>query len=246
VRHDERVDAVEQELVAVGAAVAAGPLSAEVPTCPGWVVSDLVQHLGEFCGFWAHVLCEGTGRAKPPYDAPAGDDDLPGWLATVGDGLLEQLRATPAGTTVWTWHPPDQSAGFVARRSVNELAVHRYDLESARGTCRPIDRAVAVDGIDEVLDVLVPGGPERTGEARGETLHLHGTDAAPGDDAGEWLVTLHPDRVEVARGHSKGDLALRGAVADLELLLYGRPTLGPVERFGDEAVLDLWYREFSF
>jgi hypothetical protein len=35
-------------------------------------------------------------------------------------------------------------------------------------------------------------------------------------------------------------------VSDLELLLYGRPTLGPVERFGDDTVLDGWYRTFHF
>jgi hypothetical protein len=35
-------------------------------------------------------------------------------------------------------------------------------------------------------------------------------------------------------------------VSDLELLLYRRPTLGEVERFGDAGVLDAWYREFSF
>jgi hypothetical protein len=145
---------------------------------------------------------------------------------------------------MWTWFEPDQSAGFIARRVANELAVHRYDAQSARGTCTPVDAALAVDGIEEVFDALVTRR-KRTGRAAGQTLHLHGTDEGL-DGAAEWLVTLHADRVEVDRAHAKGDLALRGPVSDLELLLYRRPPLGEVQRFGDDAVLDLWYGEFIF
>jgi uncharacterized protein (TIGR03083 family) len=248
VQHDERVDAVERELAAVDEALAAGPMSATVPTCPEWSVADLARHLGEFCGFWAHVLCEGTGRDKPSFAMPADDAALPGWFAGIGRALAEQLRTPPPDTAVWTWHPTDKTPRFVARRSANELAIHRYDLESARGTCRPIDRALAVEGVEEIVDSLIEGA-ESTGEARGETLHLHGTDAVPAGDGAEWLLTLHPDRIEATSDHTEADLAdlvLRGAVSDLELLLYGRPALGPVERLGNEAVLDLWQREFRF
>ena len=65
-------------------------------------------------------------------------------------------------------------------------------------------------------------------------------------DAGdEWLVILGPDGVTVSRRHAKGDLALRGAVGDLELVLYGRPPVASVERFGDESVLGAWYEAFE-
>jgi uncharacterized protein (TIGR03083 family) len=245
VEHDDRVEAVAGELEALAAAVAAGPMSADVPTCPGWTVGDLTRHVGRFCGMWTHVLREGSGRDKAPFPV-APEDDLPEWLADVGRVLLGELRATPPGTEVRTWYPPDQSAWFVARRSAHELAVHRYDAQSARGTCGPIDRALAADGIDEMVGTLVTTSA-RTGQARGETMHLHGTDEGVGEAIpAEWLVTFHPDRIEVARTHAKGDLALRGAASDLELLLYGRPILGPVERLGDESVLDVWYREFTF
>lgn len=241
--HGEHVEAVARELDALTAALASGPASAGVPTCPNWTVTDLATHVGEFCGFWAHVLCEGTGRPKTPFPNPPDDAALADWVAELGGHLLGELRAIPADASVWTWHEPDRSARFVARRCAHELAVHRYDVQAARGACGAIaPPALAVDGIDEVLDVLVSRRPP-SGQAGGESIHLHGTD--PGIDA-EWLIRLHPDRVEVARAHAKGDLALRGAVSDLELLLYGRPALAAVERFGDESVLDLWHREFTF
>ncbi len=57
---------------------------------------------------------------------------------------------------------------------------------------------------------------------------------------------LDPDGVQVTREHAKGDLALKGGVSDLEMLLYQRPTVGAVERFGDDSVLETFHREFTF
>lgn len=253
VNYDAHVEAVVRELATLDAVLAGAPLSKPVPTCPGWTLADLTQHVGEFCGFWAHVLCEGTGRPKAPVAAPPPGDQHRAWLGEIGGFLMRELRATPADTAVWTWYEPDQTAAFVARRCANELAVHRYDAQSATGTCQPIDRDLAQDGIDELVDRLVRTR-QRSGEATGQTIHLHGTDQGDGaqgagDDHGppaEWLLTLQPEGIEVARAHAKGDLALRGAVSDLELLLFGRPTLDPVQRLGDESVLDAWYREFRF
>ena len=248
--HDDRVAAVARELGALHAALAAGPMTAAVPSCPGWTMAELAVHVGEFCGFYTHVLCEGTGRDKTPLPPTPEGDELREWLVEVGRLLVQELEATPPETPTWSWYEPDRSAGFVARRAANELAVHRYDAQSARGTAQPIDRALAVDGIEELVERLVLLRP-RSGEATGQTIHLHGTDQAhEADEAdalpAEWLLTLLPDRIDVARTHAKGDLALRGAVSDLELLLFGRPPLGPVERLGDQAVLDAWYHEFRF
>ena len=76
----------------------------------------------------------------------------------------------------------------------------------------------------------------------GQTLHLHGTDHSPA----EWLITLDSSGVRVRREHAKGDLALKGSVSDLEMLLYQRPTVDAIERFGDASVLDVFYGEFTF
>ena len=166
--HDARVDAVERELEGLVAAVGDGPLDAPVPTCPDFDVDDLAAHVGGFCGFWTHVLCEGSGRPKSPFTPTPGDEGRVAWLAGLGGHLVAELRATPADTETWTWYEPDQSAGFVARRVANELAVHRVDAQAARGPPRPVDADLAVDGIDEVF-VLIENadrGRERRGRAR--------------------------------------------------------------------------------
>lgn len=48
---------------------------------------------------------------------------------------------------------------------------------------------------------------------------------------------MHADRVDVARGHAKGDAAVRGLARDLLLQVWGRDPIGDVEIFGDEAVV---------
>jgi len=249
--YDEYVAAVRAEIDGFVQAVAACPARAAVPTCPDWTVADLAEHVGQFCGFWTHVLCEGTGRPKTPFKVEPDGAPLAGWLEELGGFLVAELSATPSPARVWTWYEADQSAAFVARRSAHELAVHRYDAQSALGACRPIPRGLAADGIDEVLTVLVEARP-RTGQSAGASMHVAATDAGS-----EWFVTLLPDRIDVERRgptdqrrpadeHAPADLNLNGAASDLELLLYGRPTLGDVERRGDPAVLEAWRREFLF
>jgi uncharacterized protein (TIGR03083 family) len=237
--YSEHVDAAEHGTQAMTAALRSASPDARVPSCPDWTLADLAEHAGGFTGFWAHVLCEATGRPKPPFPEHQPGQPLGDWYETVAAGLVEELRATPPDTAVWTW-AEDKSAAFVARRCAHELAIHRFDAQLAAGSPQPIDAAVAADGIDEIF-YMIANAPERVGRGGGETLHLHGTDR--GD---EWLLTLEPDELKVERRHSKGDLALRGAVSDLELLLYQRPPLGDIERLGDESVLDAWHRFFTF
>ena len=238
--HADYIAAVEREVELTAVALGAGPLDAPVPTCPAWTVADLAEHLGEFAGWWAAVLCEATGREKPPF-TPASEAgaDLGDWFRGIGGALVTELRTTQADTPAYTWIPDDQSAGFIARRCANELAVHRVDAESARGQPQPIDAALAADGIEEIF-VMVPawGNPP---DGSGKTLHLHGTDR--GD---EWTIAMTPDGLDVRREHADADLTLSGAVSDLHLVLFGRPPLGTVERDGDEAVLAAWDREFHF
>ena len=244
--HSSLVEAVRSEgRAAIGSLEAEPDMEIPVPTCEGWELSDLVVHVGAFCGFWSHVLCEGTGRPKTPYPDPPDGAEMVPWLDELLSHLGDELAATPPETEVWTWYAPDHTAGFVARRCAHELAVHRYDAQSAQGTCSPIPTGLAVDGVDEVLGTLVTLS-ERTGEGNGRALALHSTDAAA-----HWRIVMESNRLQVERSGSAedatpGDLTVAGTASDLELTLYRRPTLSPVEMSGDYSVLTEWYREFRF
>ncbi len=245
----QHVDAVERENAAVVDAFRAGRLDVQVPTCPDWVLGDLLDHLIGFSEFWIYSL-QGNGSPRAMRgdvtleqfgDAVAASADPGARIDRYESNaatMVELLRGLTPSSEAWTWVADDQTAGFVARRAAHELAIHRYDAQAARGKAQPIDAALAADGIDEIFALLAALG--RTANGEGETLHLHG---AEGD---EWMITIGPERLDVRHEHGKGDLALRGAVSDLELVLYSRPPIGDLEQFGDSAVLDVWRRAFTF
>jgi uncharacterized protein (TIGR03083 family) len=246
VNYDEHITLVERDVDAMATAVAAGPLNARVPTCPRWDVAALMRHVGEFTGFWTHVLCEGTGRPKTPApDLPdGGPKAVSEWYRGLGDSLLGELRATPADNKVWSWIEDRQDAAFIARRCANELAVHRFDAESARGTQQPIDAALAADSIEEifVMTAAFAARGEDAGRGKGESLGLEPTDRPE-----RWVITMAPGGLEVDRSSDGvADLTVSGSMSDLELVCYERLPLGDVDMVGDSAALEAWYRAFHF
>ena len=124
--------------------------------------------------------------------------------------------------------------------------MHRYDAQAARGICAPITTELAADGIDEVLDVLVTIR-ETPAPGSGRVLSLRSSELGT-----EWAVTLGQDRVEVERRTQDqppaagSHLIVSGTTSDLELTLYHRPTLSPVDVHGDYTVLEEWHRRFTF
>ena len=246
VDHPSLVAAVRTEAAALTFALEGGGMDDVVPTCPGWEVRDLAIHIGQFCGRWSLVLGESTGRAAPPLPDPPDDGELVPWVTDSLVTLLDQLESTPAATPVKTWFGSDRSAGFVARRSAHELAVHRFDAQAARGICTPIATELAADGIDEVLDVLLTFR-EAPAPGSNRVLCLRSSELGS-----EWSITLGPDQVEVERrtqdqAPAEGsDVVVSGTTSDLELTLYHRPTLSPVDVHGDYTVLEEWHRRFTF
>ncbi|HVM40560.1 MAG TPA: maleylpyruvate isomerase family mycothiol-dependent enzyme, partial [Acidimicrobiia bacterium] len=166
------------------------------------------------------------GQLEPPPT-----DGTVDWAARWHGELLARLQSTDPDAEMWSFFAGGGTAGWWARRMAHETAVHRVDAEQATGGAGgEVDAALAIDGVDEVLDVFLPTfGTPPFGD--GETVHLHATDAA-----GEWLLTLGQDVVGVGRGHAKGDAAVRGPSSSLYLWLWGRAPLQSMEVFGDPSV----------
>ena len=225
-------------------AAASDRIDDPVPGCPGWSVARLTAHLGGVYRWVTEIvgdrLQDAPSRDRSAAGPPA-EEHRAGWLAECHASVVAALETADPDAPVWTFTGPAPTR-FWGRRMALESAIHRWDLESAHGSAAPIDAALAVDGLDEVLDVFLPGRltglrgrePWRFG-GDGERLHLHATDAP-----GEWVLRFADGRVEVTREHAKGEAALRGPASELLLVLYGRAQPGPETLIGDPAVLRLW------
>jgi uncharacterized protein (TIGR03083 family) len=213
-----------------------GPRDAPIAGCPDWDVDKLVVHVGRIHR-WVTAAIDAGG--DNPGKLPPGPDDLaslPEWLVAGADTLCDRLGALDPSATVWNFAGAPPTPEFWRRRQALETTVHRWDGEAAVGAAAPIDPALAVEGIDEILTVFAP--LRLAGAAPlelGGSLHLHTTDAE-----GEWTITAPGGVLEVDHGHAKGDAAIRGPASELYLMLWRRISPAGLERFGDDAVLDRW------
>jgi uncharacterized protein (TIGR03083 family) len=235
------VGSIEADAAALAAAARSAGLDALVPTCPDWKVQDLVQHITGV-HTWAEAMVRTRSTAYLDHatlEQPPGDGPVERFEAGAA-ALVDTLRSTPLDTPVFNWSVNrPQVAEFWPRRMAQETAVHRYDAQAAAGpgSVAAVPTALALDGIDEFLDVFLRARatfvPDTT---LGGSLHVHCTDAE-----GEWLVSVAGGVTDIAREHGKGDAALRGSASDLLLLLWNRieeTTPGAtIESFGDPDVL---------
>ena len=209
-------------------------LDAEVPTCPGWDMGDLLWHMSQVWTFWRFIVNQEVTSEEQLADFRHADRVSDGllfdWAATALNGVHAALTSTPPETEVWTWTGSNQNVWWVRRRMTHEAAVHRWDAEQVVGDAYELWSRVAADGIDEFLNIMAPRN--RT-EPLGGTLHIHCTDTSA-EENGEWMEhELGPGTVNVERAHAKADTAVRGRANDLHLWMWGR-TNDDVEILGDE------------
>jgi uncharacterized protein (TIGR03083 family) len=139
------------------ATLAAAEPAAPVPACPDWTVRDLVDHLGRIHQ-WARLnACSGLDSTSPkhPTSGAAEGEELASWYAGCVDELLKALATTDPAEPCWTFQQGNEVARFWSRRQSHELAMHRNDLYAAVGLDYRYEAVHAVDGIGEVLDVLL-------------------------------------------------------------------------------------------
>jgi len=226
-------------------------LRAPVPSCPGWTLGGLLRHIGGGQR-WAEEMVRTRATEYLPdahFRDVKGDDSGPApvaWLAEGADRLAATLRA--AGPDAVLWAPFDYgTTTFWARRFANETLVHRADATLAAGTEFAVEKDVAMDAVDEWMELdalpqhfdIEPAKREILGEGR--TLAFEATDAGV-----NWLVDLTGDVVAWRRGPGTAAVTVRGPLADLLLVIYRRATADGVEVLGDRPLLDLWSGHIAF
>lgn len=129
-----------------------------VPSCPGWAVADLYRHLGSVQSWVLSALqmVGSTERPAPRSRELDGGDAFADFVVSAPE-LLERLQGTDPELPSWNFGPPPRLAAFWFRRQNMEHLVHVEDLAQALGITAPdTPEQFALDGVDEVLSVLVP------------------------------------------------------------------------------------------
>lgn len=256
VEHFRREVAAFEAAASEAASLGAAPA---VPSCPGWVVTDLVLHLGTVHRSLARVLGERMqqpplvggdrswlglpdewvswlppGHAPRPAPVPAA---LVDWFGVGAAALLARFRATGADERVWTWSA-DQSAGFWQRMQAIEAAVHRWDAENAVGAAEPIDAELAADAVGQTFEIMAP---MRRAVAQAPPGHGERFLFRRADGLGTWGVQFDGDVVRLGAGDGDHDIEISGSPSDLALFLWRRDVARALDVRGDTSLLDRYF-----
>lgn len=243
----EHTTALAQEAKLFAEAAKSSGLDVEIPTCPGWVMRDLVRHLSEIhlwaaarvarkaTKIWQDDISESTEAWPELAVFWPDDDDLVDWYLETNANLLRSLEAASPTDDMFTFLPAPSPLAMWARRQAHETAVHRFDAQYAMGSGDGFDPVFASDGIDE----LVVGFAQRRTEFPVESPR---TMAVHAEDTGDsWHITMSPEGVVTIRGEAPADTTLAGDASDLYLVLWNRPGDKTISLVGDEELLDLWH-----
>jgi uncharacterized protein (TIGR03083 family) len=215
-------------------------LTAAVPSCPGWTVSDLVEHVALVYLHKVESMRQGgVSESEWPPDT-SGEEPLP-LLDKAYDTLLAEFAARdakdgPAGT----WYEHDQTVGFWIRRMAHETVIHRVDAELAAGEpIAPISDDLALDGIDEVLALFLAYGSRQWHEYFAERLPTTAETVLV--TAGDRSFSVRMDgsgvSVDTAPPTAAAQATVAGTPQQVLLWLWRRAGDDTVRRSGDEVVI---------
>lgn len=243
--------AVQGELLAQ--APERAPLTAPVPTCPGWQLRDLLAHLGYVHRWAASYVAEARphwvdrlGEADILNAAPP-DDVLPGWFRDGHAALVATLRAADPAVQCWSFLDAPSPLAFWARRQAHETAIHRADAQLAANPGHPpaaFPPALAADGIDELVTGFGGRNPGKLADSPATLVIRAGT----GPDAPAWTVVMGQPDARASRGADPAGTVgpgeryceVSGPAPDLYLTLWNRRPPDGLDVRGDANVLTTW------
>lgn len=216
----------------------------EMPTCPDWIIGDLLRHLGSIYRRIRDNAAsmgpdEDWGPLIEPEGTPSADDPaIVEWFREEFERLVAFLDALDPDRPTWNWAGQPRVARFWHRRMAHETAVHRWDAQAAVRLPEPIESKLAVDTVSEVLDTLLPCGFRKRRDVNG-VVRLVAT-----DEDHEWTVRLRGEGMALVDGTTLRDQDAQteetfaaGTASDLALALWGRIGFDVFETGGDENLL---------
>ena len=237
--YSEFVTAVRSEGQALLAAAGQGG-DDPIPTCDDWTMDRLLRHIGRIWTYVATIVGERLTASPDRPEIPA--DKSPLEFATEAlEDVVEALMSCEQDTPMWNWAGQPPTAMFWARRMAHEAAAHRYDAQTAHDVAQPIEAGLAHDGLDELLDVVLPVIVARDTPALPEAIY-----AFVASDEAAWCVQLGPEGISRADAGATPDVTVHGTTSALFLAALNRVEWSTLEVEGNAALLDAWAKAMRF
>lgn len=239
--HPQHCDALDVEVTRFADILSDTSLDTPVPSCPGWTVSDLSEHLGTVHRWTEHLVRVQAAERIPSHAMGLSHGPVSAeWMREGGSQLSSTLRAGNPDAPMWAWGE-DQHVKFWSRRQLHETLVHRMDLELSNGATPASSPEVAADAIDEFLVNLAAAAhfSPRIRELRGDGERLSISTA---DLDRAWTIELQPEGFALVQSEDSPTSELLGDATELLLLLYRRVprTDSRVTVRGDSTLADFW------
>lgn len=243
----EHISVIGHEAKLFAEAAEHGGLDANVESCPGWTMRDLVRHLSEI-HLWAaaHVSRRATKMWVDDLSDLTEywpdlalfwpeDDDLIDYYLRTNANLVRELESAPTDVAAMTFLPAPSPLAMWARRQAHEISIHRFDAQNAAGSTSEFDPVLASDGVDELLTAFAPRATSFSIQET-KTMVVHATDTED-----RWCVTMGPDGITALRGDGPADVSLSGRATDLYLAVWNRGDDSAVKVDGDQELLETWH-----
>ena len=149
------IEADTAAMLAIGTKL---PLDIAVPSCPGWTLADLLEHTGTVHRHKTEIVRGGwvDGPAPEP-ERP--DGDVVEWFALGAVEMLDVFGSADLTKPTWTWCRHEHTAQWWVRRMAHETLIHGADALLCAGTRPHVEEVLGMDGVDEILDEMLTGGP---------------------------------------------------------------------------------------
>jgi uncharacterized protein (TIGR03083 family) len=247
VDHVENSNALDVEVGRFADVMSLSPIDRPVPSCPGWDVRDLAEHLGVI-----HRWAEELVRRRSSVRIPRGvSDDVraavsPEWIRDGGQRLVATLLGADPDDEMWAWGL-DQHVRFWSRRQLHETLVHRMDLELAAQIEPRADPVIVIDAIDEYLSNI-----EKVAQHSSDLSHLRGNGErlvlrVRGAET-LWVITLDEGGFRLSKDEGAFTTELVGTPLELLLVILGRRAVDQsgLEVLGERRLLDFWLSHSAF
>jgi uncharacterized protein (TIGR03083 family) len=228
-RYFDLIDVDTERLLAMGER----GLDHAVPCCEGWVVRDVVSHAAEVYQHKVRVMADNAWPDSwPPADFEAREPLE--FLRQSKADLFAEFAEHETTELTTTFSPDDSTIAFWIRRMALEVAIHRYDTELAHGDTTPIPDDESIDGIDELLRVML-----ETDESENIPTEFPIDGLVAVESGGRrWLCDVREKSLSVSDDASTPAVAtVSGEPMAVFLWLWGRVGDQAVERSGNREIV---------